>query len=98
MALNPREAPNQGWGDDPFPLILEERNDPKVDAQEKAFLKLVEGMSEVAKENGAQFLILEIPINFQVNAFFTKIVLGKEWPIKRDYFKEINPELDRARH
>lgn len=86
---------NISWGEDPLPFILKEKNDEKMNGQEKSFLDLVKGMAGVARQNNAKFLILEIPINFQVDSAFTKAVLGKEFPIKRDYFAEINPRLDK---
>jgi lysophospholipase L1-like esterase len=93
-ALVFKARPRRNWDENAFPFILKDKNDPKMDGQEKAFLKIVKAMSDLAVRNNAQFLILEIPINFQVDPDLTEKVLGQKLPIKRDYFSEINPRLD----
>ncbi len=94
-ALASNHSSDRGWGEEPFPFILKEKNDEKMSSQEMNFLNIIKGMAEVARKNDAEFLILEIPLNFQVDPSFTKIVLGKQVSIKRDYFSEINPKLER---
>jgi lysophospholipase L1-like esterase len=82
------------WGNDPFPFILKKKNDSVNDQQQELFLRLVKGMKSVAEREKAQFLMMEIPINFQLDLALMKKFMGKEIPIARDYFTEIAPVLD----
>ena len=89
---------NRAWGENPFPFIFNEINDVEMTYQEGRFKKLVLGMSEVAQENNAEFLILMIPINFQVDGNFLPRVLGTDkLKIQRNYFEEIKPWLKEYR-
>ncbi len=87
---------NNGWGNSPFAYILEPFSLKNGQVKEKLFIKLVNGMFEVANENHVKFLLLMIPVNFQVKpeAFLKKVLGSSEFKIKRDYFKEIQPVLD----
>ncbi len=87
---------NNGWGNSPFAHILELSPLKGSQVKEKLFVKLVNGMFEVANENHAKFLLLMIPINFQVKpeAFLKKVLGSNEYLIRRDYFKEIEPVLE----
>ncbi len=82
------------WGEDPFPFILKKQSDAVMLKEEERFKDLVKGMAEVAGENHAQFLLLMIPINFQVDPNFLKQVLGSDkFKIERNYFDELKPWL-----
>ncbi len=88
---------SKGWGERPFDFILEESPSDENKVKEKLFIKLVQGMSDVAKEVNSRFIILMIPVNFQVepDIFLEKVLASKEFGIKRDYFKELEPKLER---
>jgi hypothetical protein len=68
----------------------------KHQGKDELFLKLVNGMREVANNNGAKFILLMIPVNFQVEPeVFLKKVLGSgKFKIQRDYFEELEPVLE----
>jgi hypothetical protein len=93
---NLTDRPNLGWGSDPFPFILRpstEREDLRL--KEQLFLELVKGMSEVAKRGGAEFVLLMIPINFQIVPDFLPQVIGSsKFRVQRNYFAELKPKLD----
>lgn len=97
-ALPKRRTPY--WGDNPFPFILKPQTDTKeLRNQERLFLELVQGMATVSAENGARFIVLMIPINFQVEPEFLSTVLGSSDPdffIRRNYFEELKPRLNAA--
>ena len=82
------------WGNDPFPFILKKKNDSVNDQQQELFLRLVKGMKIVAEHQQAQFLMMEIPINFQLDPTLMRKLMGRQMPIARDYFAEIAPTLD----
>ena len=87
--------PNRGWGNNPFPYILKSKSDAAMLDKEHLFLKLVKGMSSVANESGAQFMVLMLPVNFQVEPHFLPKVLGSnKFCIQRNYFAELKPKLD----
>jgi len=88
-------AVNQGWGETPFDPILKPSLSENNRGKDKLFLRLVKGMSEVANENHAKFLLLMIPVNFQVEPeIFLEMVLGSnKFKIERDFFKELEPVL-----
>ena len=87
---------NNGWGDNPFELILNPKLSEDNRGKDVLFLKLIDGINEVAENSDAKFLILMIPINFQVepNEFFHKVLGSNDFEIKRDYFKELEPLLE----
>jgi lysophospholipase L1-like esterase len=87
---------NHHWGADPFPFILREgAGDPWIASREQLFIRLVEGMASVAREKDAKFLLLMIPINFQVEPRFLETVVGSSrFAVARDYFAELAPVLD----
>jgi lysophospholipase L1-like esterase len=87
-----------GWGTAPFDAILDSSLSKENQGKDVQFLKLVGGMREVANSNGAQFLLLMIPVNFQVEpeAFLKKVLGSDKYQIRRDYFAEVGPVLDRA--
>jgi lysophospholipase L1-like esterase len=82
------------WSADLFPFILKTKNDALADQQQELFLRLVKGMKNVAEREQAQFLMMEIPINFQLDPTLMRKLMGKQMPIARDYFAEIAPVLD----
>jgi len=85
----------KGYEGKHFPFILQANSDEKMLRNEKTFKKLVQGMVDVATENDKKFLLLEIPINFQVQEDLLPVVLGKGlFKIERNYFDEIAPWLD----
>lgn len=92
---NFRHKDNLGWGVDPFPFILKSMSDEKMLKQEGNFKKLVKGMSLVAQEHGARYLLLMIPVNFQVDTNLLGKVMGSnKFDIKRNYFEELKPWLE----
>lgn len=93
--INRMSKGNCGWGKDPFPFILKSTSDPEMLVQEQLFLKIVKGMADISKANKAGFLILMIPINFQVDPDFLPKVLGNNsFSVKRNYFSELKPKLE----
>jgi lysophospholipase L1-like esterase len=89
-------ALNRGWGDTPFDPILKPSLSKEHQGKEELFLKLLNGMREVANNNGAKFLLLMIPVNFQVEPeeFLKKVLGSSKFDIQRDYFKELEPILE----
>jgi lysophospholipase L1-like esterase len=89
-------AINRGWGDTPFDPILKPSLSKKHQGKDELFLKLVNGMREVANKNGAKFLLLMIPVNFQVEPeeFLKKVLGSSKFDIQRDYFEELEPILE----
>jgi lysophospholipase L1-like esterase len=87
-----------GWGSDPFPFILRSSTDREdLREKERLFRELVKGMSEVSKRGGAEFVLLMIPINFQVDPkFLPKVVGSSKFRVQRNYFEELKPMLDAA--
>jgi len=87
---------NNGWGDTSFDPILKTSLSKKHQGKDKLFLNLVNGIREVAKNNGAEFLLLMIPVNFQVEPeeFLKKVMGSDKFDIQRDYFKELEPILE----
>jgi len=87
---------NNGWGNTPFGLILKPSLSKKHQDKDELFLKLVNGMREVANNNGAKFLLLMIPVNFQVEpeAFLKEVLGSSKFKIQRDYFEELEPILE----
>jgi hypothetical protein len=86
---------NSGWSRDPFPFILKPASNSEMLTQEQSFLKIVKGMADISKANKADFIILMIPINFQVNPDFLPIVIGNNsFSVKRNYFSELKPKLE----
>jgi len=74
-------------------------SDKKFDLKEKAFIRLLSGMRDVAFENGARFVVLMIPFNFQVEPDLLEKVFGKAQlrggnvSIARDYYSELEAKL-----
>jgi len=87
---------NNGWGDTPFDTILKPSLSKEHQGKDELFLKLVNGMREVANNNGAKFLLLMIPVNFQVEPeeFLKKVLGSSKFDIERDYFEELEPILE----
>jgi lysophospholipase L1-like esterase len=56
--------------------------------QEQLFVRLVTGMDEIAHENGAEFLVVMLPISYQITRH------GTDFEPPRNYFEEIKPVLD----
>jgi hypothetical protein len=86
----------------PFPMILREKTDNSSTAEnEQIFLQIVRGMADIARQHGSQFLVLMIPINFQVESSFLdtgKVVLGPgEHKVRRNFFDELKPFLDASK-
>jgi len=89
-----KQYANNGWGENPFEFILEEKSNEENSKREKLFQKLVKGMNSVAAENQAKFLLLMITINFQVdNSLLPKVIGNNNYSVKRNYFEEIKPIL-----
>ncbi len=87
------------WGRNPFPMILREKSDNSgTEKNEQIFLQIVRGMSDVARKHGAEFILLMIPINFQVDSSFLdagKVMLGPgQHKVRRNFFHELKPILD----
>ncbi|MEW6365243.1 MAG: hypothetical protein AB1714_11485 [Acidobacteriota bacterium] len=81
--------------DDPFPLIMQKVSDPETRRKEVLFMKLVRGMRDVAADGGARFIVVMIPINFQVQPELKSLVVAPEkYQVRRDYFAELSPKLD----
>jgi len=87
---------DNGWGNDPFNRILKPSLSQEHQAKDVLFLKLVNGMRELANHNGARFLLLMIPVNFQVEPeeFLKKVLRSSKFDIQRDYFEELEPILE----
>jgi lysophospholipase L1-like esterase len=77
-----------------FPFILRESSDELMLEQEKLFLDLVAGMDAVAGEHGAEFMVLMIPVNFQVEPDFLAMVYGPKYKVERNYYEEVKPVFD----
>lgn len=84
----------KGWGEQHFPFILQAKSDEEMLKREKIFKKLVKGLADMADEHNKKFLLLMIPINFQVEEDLLPIVLGTDTlKIQRNYFDELAPWL-----
>lgn len=95
LSKSKTDVRHRGWGEDPFPFIFKETNDAEMTYQEGRFKKVVLGMAEAAQKNNSNFLVLMIPINFQVDEAFLSSVLGSDkFSIKRNYFEELKPWLE----
>ena len=82
------------WGARPFPFILEAQSDSALLEKEAAFMRLMQGMSDRCAEGGATFLIMMIPINFQVEPHFMESVMDADgYEVRRNYFEELKPRL-----
>lgn len=82
---------NSGWGDNPFPFILRNQNNEKMNQQENTFIQVVKGISDTAKNNNAEFITLMIPINFQVNPeLMSKVIGTNKYNLQRNYFSELS--------
>lgn len=84
------------WGEDPFPFIFKKENTIAMQQQSGLFIKVVKGMSLVAAREHAGFVVMEIPINFQVEPKLMVKVLGGQFPLARDYFAEVASLFDAA--
>jgi len=88
---------NNGWGDEPFAMILNAHTPPRLHARERQFFRLIEGMKRQAELRGARFLLLMIPVNFQVEPHFLPQVVGSDaFTVQRNYFEDIKPGLRQA--
>jgi lysophospholipase L1-like esterase len=67
--------------------------------KEVAFNRLVQGMSDTVNETGAKFLVLMIPLNYQVEPdYFLKLHYpDKALEIKREYFEELGTDLTKKK-
>jgi hypothetical protein len=85
---------NNGWGDTPFNPILSPQLSETTMSKLQVFFRLVQGMQEASREVGAEFLLLMIPVNFQVEPEFLKVLLDSDnFRIRRDPFQEMEPRL-----
>lgn len=91
-----KDVKNRGFGDVPFDRILQPSVSKEHQVNDELFLKLVNGISEVANSNGAKFLLLMIPVNLQVEPeyFLNKVLGSNKFDIKRDYFNELEPIME----
>lgn len=88
---------NAGWGRDPFPYILKACSSEEMKDGEKVFNEIVLGMKDSCEKRGVGFMVLMIPVSFQVNAaFLDKVMQGEGHEVRRDIFEEFNSEWDRA--
>jgi lysophospholipase L1-like esterase len=76
------------------------KSDKNFDYQEDIFLKLVKGMKEESQEEGATFIVLMIPMNWEVEPerfipkiFPREIKDGIKVEIMRNYYDELKPKL-----
>jgi len=77
-----------------FPFVFQSQSDSAMIEKENIFIKLVKGMSDVTAENNCKFIIMMIPVNFQVEPKLIPVTLGSnEFSIKRNYFNELKPKL-----
>jgi hypothetical protein len=77
-----------------FPWIFQTQSDSAMLEKENIFLKLVKGMSDITTEHNCRFIIMMIPVNFQVEPKFIPLLLGSnKFSIKRNYFDELKPKL-----
>jgi lysophospholipase L1-like esterase len=84
----------------PFDPILGAPPSARTVGQQRMLMKLIQGMQDASREAGAEFLLLMIPINFQVEPEFLPLVLGERhvlgpaaFRIQRDPFAEMEPAL-----
>jgi hypothetical protein len=85
---------NNGWGANPFSMILSAQTPLELRQREQHFFRLIEGMHREAAARGARFLLLMIPVNFQVEPHFLPRVMGTDgFSIQRNYFEDIQPRL-----
>lgn len=86
---------NPGWNKNPYPYILSNTDTPEMVQKEKLFLQLVNGMKAVADESQAKFLVLMIPINFQINEKFLASKVGSnQFRVTRNPFEKLKPIFD----
>lgn len=91
---DPTYENNRGWGSNPFSMILSAQTPAELRQREQYFFRLIEGMNREAAANGARFLLLLIPVNFQVEPHFLPRVLGStRFSVQRNYFDDIKPRL-----
>ncbi len=95
LLKNMSPAYDNNWEKKMFPFIFKKRNTTLMQAQSNIFIKLVKGMSFIASQEHADFIVLEIPLNFQVEPKLMRKILGEQFPLERDYFAEINPLFDK---
>ncbi len=97
LQSNPK---TDGAADYVWPLAVDQVLSPQpsetMTRQLAIFFKLVQGMQEAAREAGADFLLLMIPINFQVepDVFLKVLTGGDNFQVRRDPFKEMEPKLE----
>lgn len=95
LTLGNRSREIPGWGGDPFPYILKSKSDERMVHDEERFKKLVKGMADVSSEHHVEFLLLMIPVNFQVDPqLLPTVVNSSKFKIQRDYFEELKPWLN----
>lgn len=87
------------WGENPFCFITKAESNEMMLEKESLFFRLVEGMCAVSNKQGAKFMLLMVPVNFQVEPEFLPKVLGPaydggKWSIERNYFEELKPWLE----
>ena len=79
---------------DSFTPIVSPQLSEAMRSKLRLFFKLVRGIQELSRKSGADFLLLMIPVNFQVEPHFLKVVLGSDdFQIRRDPFQEMEPTL-----
>ena len=82
-----QEPPN--WVTHPHPFILSDRSDADMELQEETFKRLVVGMQTRSESHGARFLLIMIPMDFQVDSAF----LPRGQSVRRNFFEEMKPWL-----
>jgi lysophospholipase L1-like esterase len=71
-----------------FPFLEIKNSTSDMREQEKLFLQLVEGLSTEAHKHGAEFLVIMLPVSWQVNYY------GTEKEPVRNYYQEVKPIFD----
>ena len=85
---------NNGWGESPFPFVLAAETPASLRDREERFFRLIGGLHREAAARDARFVLLMIPVNFQVDPRLLPQVLGsRKFSIARNYFDEIKPRL-----
>jgi len=86
----PEKRSIHGWTKDAFPFVIQNASDGNAAFKselDQKWRKLVTGMKTLCEENGSRFMLLMIPVNFQVDERFLPVVMGgNEFAIKRNYF------------
>jgi lysophospholipase L1-like esterase len=89
----PEGTARRGWTTDFGKWVTKKESDSDMKTQEELFLRLLKGMDKRCRERNTRFLVMMIPLNFQVEERF-KAVYGID-EVRRNYFEELKPLLDR---